>query len=173
MYEEISAKKKKAADNRKLVVWVSLCVFILILVTTLLIGGYLYYSSFRGFVGEFSKTTSIAYRKGAVQVTTQTEKFYLTEENVYYVYNSVVNAGRGRLGEAPQWEPDAVLRYPYGETLELWTVKLDLDTSRREYGLFLRFTNVIGETYAYDTDRLALDMLPLNAKENEDSTGEN
>ena len=166
MYEDITAEKTKSAGNRKLVLYASISVAVLLFVTALLLGGYLYYGSFRTFVADFSHSTSVTYRKGSVTVTTETETFTLSDENVYFVYNSIVNAGRGRLGQPPERKADAVLQYQFGGTLELWEVELDDRQSRRDHGLFLRFTDLDGETYAYDTDRLTLDRLPLQQKDN-------
>ena len=109
MYENLSKGKEKIAGNRKLVTLVCISVAILLLATAVLIGAYLYYGSFREFVSDFSSATSVTYRKGSVWVTTQEEEFALADENVYYVYNAIVNAGRGRLAEAPARTPDAVL----------------------------------------------------------------
>ena len=166
MYEDITAKETKSVGNRKLTVYVCISVAILLFVMTLLIGGYMYYGSFRTFVTDFSNATSVTYRKGSVTVTTETETFTLSDENVYFVYNSIVNAGRGRLGQPPERAADVVLHYQFGGKLELWEVKLDDRQSRTDQGLFLRFTNLTGEVYAYDTDRLTLDRLPLSAKDN-------
>lgn len=167
MYEELGTQKRKMENNRKLVMLICICAAVLLLVTALLIGAYLYYGSFRQFVGDFSSATSVTYRKGSVSVTTQEESFVLSGENVYFVYNAIVNAGRGRLAEAPERAPDAVLDYQFGGVLELWEVDLKDSSSRTENGLFIRFTNLRGEVYAYDTDRLTLDRLPLSAQKNE------
>ena len=167
MYEKLITKKQKIVGNKKLVTMVSISVAILLFVTALLLGGYLYYGSFRIFVQDFSRATSVNYRKGSVTVTTEEENFVLTDENVYYVYNAIVNAGRGRLAEAPERKPDALLKYQFGGTLELWEVDLKNTSSQRDSGLFLRFTNMDGEVYAYDTDRLTLDRLPLSEKDND------
>jgi len=166
MYEEITRKKQRPKGNRRLVTLTSLAVAILVFTTALLVGGYLYYGSFRAFVGDFSNTTSVTYRKGSVQVRTAEEEFQLSRENIYYVYNCIVNAGRGRLGEAPDRQPDAVLHYEFGGRLELWEIKLEDSTSSRENGLFIRYCGINGYEYAYDTDRLSLDRLPLTAREN-------
>ena len=166
IYEDITEKKQKSAGNRKLAIYVSISVAVLLFVTALLLGGYLYYGSFRTFVTDFSNATSVTYRKGSVTVVTEEETFTLSDENVYFVYNSIVNAGRGRLGQPPERKPDVVLQYQFGGTLELWEVQLDDGQSRRDQGLFLRFTNLTGEVYAYDTDRLTLDRLPLTQKDN-------
>ena len=166
MYEQISQKRGKLAGNRKLVLLVCASVAILLFVTALFLGAYLYYGSFRGFVADFSAATSISFRKGSVQVTTQYETFALNQENVYFLYNAIVNAGRGRLAEPPERTPDVVITYQFGGKLELWEVDFGESAKGRKQGLFISFTNLEGEVYSYDTDRLGLDRLPLQASRN-------
>ena len=176
MYEEITVKENKPKKEWKLFSVTTLAVVLMVAALSLFVGGYLYYSSFRTFAGEFSQTTSVNYRKGNVTVTTAEETFNLSAENIYFVYNAIVNAGRGRLGEAPSREPDAVLEYSFGGKLELWEVKLEDDgqekhgpyNPKREYGLFIRYSGMNGYEYAYDTDRMTLDRLPLTARQNRD-----
>ena len=176
MYEEITVKESKPKKEWKLFSVTGIAVVVMVFVIALFVGGYLYYSSFRTFAGEFSQTTSVNYRKGAVTVTTAEETFQLATENIYFVYNCIINAGRGRLGEAPAREPDAVLEYDFGGKLELWEIKLDDGDGekrgpydpRREYGVYIRYIGTNGYEYAYDTDRLTMDRLPLTARENKE-----
>ncbi len=167
MYEEVREAKPKTKNNLRLWLILSGCVLFLGLVTALIIGSYAYYASFRGFMSDFSEATNLNYRKGEVLVTTAEEEFYLSKENTYFVYNVIVNAGRGRLGEAPTREPDAVLDYKFGGKLELWDIDLKSGEANQKRGLFIAFTNKEGEVYAYDTDRLVLERLPLKAWKNE------
>ena len=167
MYEEVTVKENKPKKEWKLFSVTTLAIVIMIAVISLLVGGYLYYSSFRSFAGEFSQTTSVNYRKGNVTVTTAEETFDLSKENIYFVYNAIVNAGRGRLGEAPSRKPDAVLEYTFGGKLELWEVKLE-ENANQEYGLFIRYSGSNDYEYAYDTDRMTLDRLPLTARQNKE-----
>ena len=168
MYEEISVKETKPKKEWKLFSVTGIAVVVMVFVLALLIGGYLYYGSFRTFVGEFSQMTSVNYRKGSVTVTTEEETFELSQENIYFVYNAIVNAGRGRIAEVPQRQPDAVLEYKFGGKLELWEVQLDKTTSSREYGLFIHYLGSDGYEYAYDTDRMTMDRLPLTARQNKE-----
>ena len=55
-----------------------------------------------------------------------------------------------RLGAVPDEEPDVVLEYGDGSFLQLWSVKLVNSSTGREYGLFLRYVNQQGQSYAYD-----------------------
>jgi len=166
MYEKLIAKKQKIMGNRKLVIMVSISIAVLLFVTGLFLGAYLYYTSFRGFVGDLSAATSISFRKGTVQVTMGDEEFPLSQENVYFIYNAIVNAGRGRLAEPPERQPDAVITYQFGGKLELWEVDMGNNTGGRKKGLFISFTNLEGKVYSYDTDRLGLDRLPLDPEKN-------
>ena len=166
MYEEVIDVKKKTAREWRLTGVVTLAVVLMLFVTAVLVGGYRYYSSFRTYVADFSQTTSINYRKGSVTVTTAEESFELSNENIYFVYNCIINMGRGRIGEPPDRQPDAVLEYEFGGTLELWNSKVENSRNNMEYGLFIRYRGVNGYEYAYDTDRLYLERLPLTAKEN-------
>ena len=167
MYEEVTVKENKPKKEWKLFSLTTLVVVTMVFVISLFVGGDLYYTSFRTFAGEFSQTTSVNYRKGSVTVTTAEESFDLSKKNIYFVYNAIVNAGRGRLGEAPSREPDAVLEYSFGGKLELWEIKLE-DNAEREYGLFIRYCGTNGYDYAYDTDRLTLDRFPLTARQNKE-----
>ena len=45
--------------------------------------------------------------------------------------------------------------------MELWSVKLKNPSNGREYGLFLRYTNQGGQTYAFDTNQSSLDKMRL------------
>ena len=166
MYEEVTAVKKKTVKEWRLFSVTTLAVVTMVFVIALFIGGYLYYSSFRTYVGNFSQTTSVNYRKGGVTVTTAEETFDLTAENIYFVYNCIVNAGRGRIGEVPERQPDVVLEYEFGGKVELWEIAVENSRNDMEYGLFIRYCGVDGYEYAYDTDRLDLERLPLTAKEN-------
>ena len=168
MYEEITVKETKLKKEWKLFSVTGIAIVVMLFVIALFVGGYLYYGSFRTYVGEFSQTTSINYRKGGVTVTTGEENFELSQENIYFVYNAIVNAGRGRIAEVPQRQPDAVLEYQFGGKLELWEVKLEGGTSNREYGLFIHYLGSNGYEYAYDTDRMTLERLPLTERENKE-----
>jgi len=168
MYEEISERKEKTGKEWRLISVTSFAAIAIVLITGVLICSYLYYGSFRTFTGEFSKTTSVNYRKGSVTVMTAEETFSLTKQNIYYVYSCIVNAGRGRIGNAPEREPDAVLEYEFGGKIELWETEVKNSGSDREYGLFIRFCGMNGYEYAYDTDRLTISRLPLTAKENKE-----
>ena len=167
MYEEIAAKESKSKKEWKLFSVTGIAVVVMLFTIILFVGGYLYYGSFRTFAGEFSQATSINYRKGGVTVTTEEETFQLTKDNIYFVYNCIINAGRGRLADVPQRRPDAVLEYTFGGRLELWEVKLE-GNARQEYGLFIRYCGTDGYEYAYDTDRLTLGRLPLTARQNKE-----
>ena len=70
-----------------------------------------------------------------------------------------MSAGAGRLGKAPEEAPAAVLDYGDGSRMEFWSVKLVNPSNGREYGLFLRYTNQEGQTYAFDTDQSSLDKM--------------
>ena len=176
MYEEVVEKKEKPGKEWKLFSVTTLAVLAMVFAIALFVGGYMYYSSFRTFAGDFSQTTNVNYRKGGATVTTAEESFALSRENIYYIYNAIINAGRGRLGEAPSREPDAVLEYAFGGKLELWEIKLEDDAKEkhgpynpiREYGLFIRYSGMNGYEYAYDTDRMTLDRLPLTARQNKE-----
>ena len=168
MYEEVTVKQIKPKKEWKLFSVTGIAVLVMLFVLALFIGGYLYYGSFRTFVGEFSQTTSVNYRKGGVTVTTEEETFNLSHENIYFVYNAIVNAGRGRIAEVPLRQPDAVLEYKFGGRLELWEVELDERTSNRSLGLFVHYLGSNGYEYAYDTDRMTLDRLPLTARQNKE-----
>lgn len=164
MYEEVIEVKEKPRKEWRLFSVTGLAVVAIVCITALFIGGYMYYGSFRTFVGEFSQTTSINYRKGSVEVTTAEENFNLSTKNIYFVYNCIINAGRGRLGEAPGRTPDAVLKYKYGATLELWDVGLE----NGKPGVFIRYRGANDYEYAYDTDRLTFGRLPLTARQNKE-----
>lgn len=167
MYEEITVKERQPKKEWKLFSVTGIAVVVMLFTIMLFVGGYLYYGSFRTFAGEFSQATSVNYRKGGVTVTTEEETFKLTEDNIYFVYNCIINAGRGRIAEVPQRQPDAVLEYTFGGKLELWEMKLE-NNATQEYGLFIRYCGMNGYEYAYDTDRLTLDRLPLTARENKE-----
>lgn len=166
MYEEVTTKDKKTGKEWRLFSVTSFAVVLMVCCIALFVGGYMYYGSYRTFAGEFSQTTSVNYRKGTVTVTTADEKFELATENIYYVYNCIINVGRGRIGEAPAREPDAVLEYEFGGRLELWETDVKKSNSESITGLFIRYSGTNGYEYAYDTDRLTLSRLPLTAKEN-------
>lgn len=162
MYEEVIEEKEKTGKEWRLFSVTGLAVVAIVCITALFIGGYMYYESFRTFAGEFSQTTSINYRKGSVEVTTAEENFNLSADNIYFLYSCIINAGRGKLGEAPKRTPDAVLQYKYGATLELWDVGLE----NGKPGIFIRYRGTNDYEYAYDTDRLTFERLPLTAREN-------
>ena len=52
-----------------------------------------------------------------------------------------------------------MLEYGDGSFLQLWSVKLVNSSTDREYGLFLRYVNQQGKSYAYDTDRISLEHM--------------
>ena len=166
MYEEVTEVKKKTGREWKLFSVTGIAVVVMVLVIAIFVGGYMYYGSFRTFAGDFSQTTSVNYRKGSVTVTTAEEEFRLSRDNIYFIYNCIVNAGRGRLAEAPEREPDAVLVYEFGGRLELWDVSVKTTKSETVQGLFIRYVGVGDYEYAYDTDRLTYDRLPLTARQN-------
>ena len=165
MYEEVTAVKKPTKEW-KLFSVTTMAVVAMVFVICLFIGGYLYYGSVRTFAGDFSQTTSVNYRKGGVTVTTAEETFELTAQNIYFVYNCIINAGRGRIGEPPERQPDAVLEYEFGGKLELWNTEVKNSKNETKFGLFIRYCGVNGYEYAYDTDRLNLERLPLTARQN-------
>ena len=167
MYEEVAVKENKPKKEWKLFSVTTLAVAAMVFTIALFVGGYMYYSSFRTFAGDFSQTTNVNYRKGGVTVTTAEESFALSRENIYFVYDAIINAGRGRLGEVPARQPDAVLEYTFGGKLELWKVNLE-GNANREYGLFIRYSGTDGYEYAYDTDRMTLERLPLTARQNKE-----
>ena len=168
MYEEVVEVKKKSRREWKLFSVTGIAVITMLFVIALFVGGYIYYGSYRTFVGEFSQTTSINYRKGGITVTTAEETFELAQDNIYYIYNCIVNAGRGRIEEAPDRAPDAVLEYEFGGRLELWNVTTHDSKMESVTGLFIRYTSVSGYEYGYDTNRLTMDRLPLTARQNKD-----
>ncbi len=167
MYGEVAA----AAENRKntLRLWLilGLGIAFLVFVTASIVYAYVYYTGFQGYLNDISEVTNMNYRKGSVLVTTEDEQFYLSKENIYLVYTNIVNSGRGRPGEVPEREPDAVLEYKFGGKFEFWEVEVKGGNSSRKTGLFIAFTNREGEVYAYDTDRLDLGRFPLEKWQNE------
>ena len=166
MYEEVVEVKKKSRREWKLFSVTGIAVITMLFVIALFVGGYIYYGSYRTFAGEFSQTTSVNYRKGGVTVTTVEETFELSQDNIYYIYNCIVNAGRGRIAEVPNRTPDAVLEYHFGGRLELWDVTTHNSKTKNVAGLFIRYCSATGYEYAYDTDRLTLDRLPLTERQN-------
>ncbi len=131
-------------------------------------GGW-YQVRFREFVSDLSDNTVCAYEHGglradldgrALEIVGASEPLSLRVkgDELYDIYRVIVQAGAGRLLDAPERAPDIVLTYGDSARLELWEVRMEYpnQTPAREYGLLLRYCGADGRVYCYDTDQLAL-----------------
>lgn len=167
MYENIRRTADRSGPkNRPLVIVLAIC-----LVATAVLAGMVwqacrYQVLCRNFVSDLSNSTTYAYEHNSLTITMDGQTYPAARENIHRIYSRIANAGPGRPGKAPTSAPDASLEYGDGSFMDLWTVKMEKSSADREYGLFIHYVDQAGETYAYDSDRLELLVLPIEPWDN-------
>ena len=163
MYENVRRTKGpglyRLRGNLFLTGGILACVAVAVLVIGLVVYAGWYQLRFRSFLRDLSDSTTFAYENDCLYAEMDDREALISGDNVYIIYRLITNAGPGRLGAVPDEEPDVVLEYGDGSFLQLWSVTLVNSSTDREYGLFLRYVNQQGKSYAYDTDRIFLEHM--------------
>ena len=167
MYEKIRrTHSRSGSKNGLLGVVLAVC----LIVTAVLVGmvwqACRYQLDYRKFVSDLSNSTAYAYKHNSLTITMDGQTYPAEQENIHRIYSRMINAGPGRPGKAPASAPEASLEYGDGSFAELWNVKVENSSTDREIGLFIRYVNQDGESYAYDSDRLELLVLPIERLDN-------
>lgn len=158
MYERIKAYRRPRGNGP---LWLGLlaCLLIIAVVIGLIAWAYWYQMRFRAFVRDLSDSTVYAYEHDCLRAEVDGQSVQVSAEYAYAIYADISTAGPGRIDTAPDEAPAAVLDYGDGSRMEVWSVKLVNSSTDLEYGLFVRYTDREGGTYAYDTDQLPLEAV--------------
>lgn len=116
-----------------------------------------YQLQFRSFIQELGEVTTEARQKGSYSVRMGEETIDFDDEALSRLFYRLSQAGSGRPGDAPVSEPEVVVDYGGGITLEIWIVPLVNPGNEWTEGPFFRYTGREGQTYCYDTDQLRPD----------------
>lgn len=160
MYQQLRSQPGHRKD-RGLWLALAICLLVLLLAAAPILWSGWYQLRYRDFISDLSNSTVYAYEHEGLVAELDGEPVRILPETVYTIYGEIISAGPGRLGKAPEEAPAAVLDYGDGSRMEFWSVKLKNPSNGREYGLFLRYTNQGGQTYAFDTDQSSLDKMRL------------
>lgn len=157
--------KKRRSDTGLLI---AICIPIVI---ACMIGGsvlYFYHCErqYKNFIKELSASTTYAYKHNGIIVSGTPEtlalignpgldSFTVTSDKVYKPYQLLSSGGQGlpryRL---PKQDADLTIDYPDGSILQIWNVPVKNAATDDGYGILIRFQNVAGKTYSYDTDKV-------------------
>lgn len=159
MYELISKRKEKKLMEWPLAAGIGVSFLVIAIIVSLIIWSGWYQRRYWRFVSDFSESTVYAYENDSLQADVNGVKIKMYRDNAYALYTVITDNGPGKLGTAPQEHPAAVLHFGDGSSLELWSVELVNSSTDREYGLFLRYTDVTGKRYSYDTDQISLEKV--------------
>ena len=160
MYQQLRSQPGHRKD-RGLWLALAICLLVLLLAAAPIPWSCWHQLRYRDFISDLSNSTVYAYEHEGLVAELDGEPVRILPETVYTIYGEIISAGPGRLGKAPEEAPAAVLDYGDGSRMEFWSVKLKTPSNGREYGLFLRYTNQGGQTYAFDTDQSSLDKMRL------------
>lgn len=166
MYESVRAGRR-ARPKAGLLAAVLACVAVLAAGTSLIVYSCWYQLRFRQFLSDLSNSTVYAYRNDGLQLTVEGRTVRVEGDPVYAAFQAVADNEMGRMTGPPEREPDAVMTYGDGASLELWDVMLEgyetaLPGGRQTgevRGVALRYTDPEGGTYCYDTDQIDFDYL--------------
>jgi len=118
----------------------------------------IWFSGARGrfyhFVSSLSDTTAYVYEQGETWAEVGGDTLPITGENAYGVYTYLAANGQGvEWLLAPKDDPDILLTYSDGATLQAWT--------QPDGRTVIRFDGADGLRYIYSTDRVDLPSLRL------------
>jgi len=166
MYEKVRRRSRRE-KNGPLVTAIAICLAVVVFCLVMAYWwGFRYRAKYSSYVSDLSRSTVYAYNHDSLIITMDGESYPAARENIHEIYSRITNVGYGRVGTPPDRAPDALLEYGNFTRLELWSIVPENTTNTRASGLLIRFTDHTGETYAYDTDRLELALLPLEQREN-------
>ena len=158
MYQQVRSRPGRRKD-RGLWLALAICLLVLLLAAAPILWSGWYQLRYRDFISDLSASTASASAPAALRAAPAAQAVHIPPDTAYTIDGEIVSAGAGRLGKAPEEAPAAVLDYGDGSRMEFWSVKLVNPSNGREYGLFLRYTNQEGQTYAFDTDQSSLDKM--------------
>ena len=156
MYEAIR-RPTQPKRSRTLTLPLLLCGIILGAGVLLFVWAGHYQMQFRSFIQELGEVTMEARQKGSYSVRVEGEAVDFDDEELSRLVYRLSQAGSGRPGDAPGSEPEVVVDYGGGVTLEIWIVPLVNPGNEWTEGPFFRYTGREGQIYCYDTDQLRPD----------------
>ncbi len=165
MYESVKRRKRNGA-NLPLLMWLIPCLLAIALVIGLFAWGWKYHTDYRNYLTDFSNSTHYAYIHNSLQVEQDGESHTVLRENMYTIYAAITSRGSGRIRKPPKEPPEAVLTFGDGSYMELWTVEIKNATNGVTHGLLVSYVNTEGERYSYDSDRLKMQILPIEREDN-------
>lgn len=165
MYESVK-QKKVYGRNLPLLAWLIPCLLAMALVVGLFAWGWKYHTDYRSFLTDYSNSTRYAYLHNSMQVEMDGESHNVLRENMYTIYAAITSRGSGRTRRPPKEPPEAVLTFGDGSYMELWMVEIKNATNGVTHGLLVSYVNTEGERYSYDSDRLKMQILPIEHEDN-------
>lgn len=164
LYEAVQPRRKKR-DWR---LWAALGLFLAALIAGLAptVWSLRYQARYRQFEDCLARDRIYARKFETMTLQTGGETYQLDLGEGYDTFvSALVIAGAGRVDQpAPDRAPDAVIAYGNGSALSLWGEALEgyvgTGDGVRE-GVYLRYDGMLGESYAYDTDKLDMDRILL------------
>lgn len=165
MYESVK-RRNTNGSNLPLLLWLIPCLLVMALAMGLFVWGWKYKTDYQNFLTDFSNSTHYAYIHNSLQVDKDGEDYDVLRENMYTIYAAITSRGSGRVRRPPKEAPEAVLTFGDGAYMELWTVEIKNATNGATHGLLISYVNPEGERYSYDSDRLKMQILPIEHSDN-------
>lgn len=142
---------------------VILCSTVILAVVFLFGWSVRYQLRYRAFVKDLSSSITYAYAHDSLQADVDGELIRVSDENMYKIYNYILQGGSGReRRKLPQEDCAAALYFGNGSTLRLWTVASQGYQPPREKSLLLCFEDRGGEVYLYANANLTLETFTAN-----------
>ena len=166
MYENIRPGVDKTKRDRRLKIWLAVGVLLLGIISIPVIYSINYQQQFKQFQNSLAESTDSIRHRGRISLSSGDDLFLLKTDGGYSNFVLLLAAsGPGRVGEAPERQPDATLSFGNGAALALWSVPMK---SGAEYAMYLHYTYPDGETYSYICDTVslgrALNIMLIDAK---------
>lgn len=165
MYESVK-RRKTYGVNLPLLAWLIPCLLVMAIVVGLLIWGWKYHTDYRDFLTDYSDSTHYAYIHNSMQAQINGQSHTVLRENIYTTYAAITSRGSGRVRKPPKEAPEAVLTFGDGSYMELWMVDIKNATNGVTRGLLVSYVNPEGKRYSYDSDRLKMQILPIEREDN-------
>lgn len=155
MYEKIRQVKKRYRGKMLIVL---LTASLVLCAVTIGIAGNMIgqKNRFKGYIQDFSKSTSYAYSQGYITATMEDRQRKVVGERIYSLYNLIVNSRGIMVKSRPQTQPEITVDFGDNSKMEFWVSELENATNNRKYGLLIYYQNQEGDSFCYDTDRLEI-----------------